>query len=243
MDAPTEVPEGMLSHTMTVINVVALWIFFIYQIIIKWFDLKSKREDNEKLDALVLGINTFLEAVKMQYATTNEFQEEMKSTMSGVRKLLTEMAQKNAGLMNRDNSLRVIEQSFANVIRDIVLIFAASLENNGFDERQEFIRNRVKTTIGQTLDNLRVSLGMFQMSVDIRPFFRSQSADDQGDRYVLVTSLWDLVEPLYRAKTPLKERLEEMRLIVPNRIRDYVAATKHTIVREDESGLRVATKS
>ena len=235
MDVPAEVPTGVLSSTLTVINVVALSIFLVYQIVMKWFDWKSKRDETQRMDDLVKGIATFLEAVNKQYASTNEFQEEMKATMSGVRKLLTDMTQKNAGVMNRDNSLRVIDQSFSNVVRDIVMIFASSLENNGYAERQEFIKTRVKTTIGQTLDNLRASLAVFQMSVDIRPFFRSTSTDEKGERYVLAAELWDLVEPLYLSKLPLKDRLEEMRLGVPNLIRDYIAATRNSIVNH-ESG-------
>ena len=233
MEVPTEVPGGVLSSTLTVINVVALSIFLLYQVIVKWFDWKSKRDETAKLDSLISGISTFLEAVNKQYASTNEFQEEMKATMSGVRKLLTDMTQKNAGVMNRDNSLRVIDQSFNNVVRDIVMIFASSLENNGYAERQEFIKNRVKTTIGQTLDNLRASLAVFQMSVDIRPFFRSTSTDEKGERYVLAAELWELVEPLYLSKLPLKDRLEEMRLNVPNLIRDYVAGTRSVIINSD----------
>ena len=230
MDPTTDVPTGVLSNTITTINVVALTILLVYHIVVKWFDWNAKRVESAKMDSLIGGISSFLEAVKVQQASIAEFQEEMKGTMSGVRRLLVEMTQKNAGVMSRDNSLRVIEQSFSSVVRDIVMIFASSLENNGYNERQEFIKNRVKTTIGQTLDSLRASLSVFQMSVDIRPFFRSTMTDEKGERYVLAAELWDLVEPLYVSKLPLKDRLEEMRLLVPNLIRDYLAGTKNQML-------------
>lgn len=229
MEVPSEIPPSIFSTTMTVINVVALGIYLAYQAVLKWFDWRSKRDETSKLDALITGITTFLEAVNKQYATTLEFQDEMKSTMSGVRRLLAEMTQKNAGVMNRDNSVRVIEQAFSNIVRDIVAIFTASLENNGYCERPEFIKNRVKTAIGQTLDNLRTSLTVYQMSIDDGLFFRSIGGDEKGERYALAAELWDMVEPLYSKKLPINERLEEMRLNVPNYIRDYVAAIKHQI--------------
>ena len=214
---------------MTAVNVAALGVFLAYQAVIKWFDWKSKRDETSKLDTLITGITTFLEAVNKQYATTTEFQDEMKATMSGVRRLLADMTQKNAGVMNRDNSIRIIEHSFQNVVPDIVAIFTASLENNGYSERPDFIKNRVKTAVGQTLDNLRASLRVFQMSVDDGLFFRSVNGDDKGDRYALAAELWDTVEPLYSKRLPINERLEEMRLNVPNCIRDHVAVIKSQI--------------
>lgn len=229
MEVPSEIPPSIFSTTMTVINVVALGIYLAYQAVLKWFDWKSKRDETSKLDALITGITTFLEAVNKQYATTLEFQEEMKSTMSGVRRLLSDMTQKNAGVMNRDNSIRVIEQSFSNAVRDIVMIFTTSLENNGYSERSEFIKNRVKTAVGQMLDNLQTSLSVYQMSVDTKLFFRSAANEDQGERYLLASELWQLVEPLYLRKLPLNERLEEVRLVVPNYIRDYLASVKNQI--------------
>lgn len=236
---PIDLPAGVLSNTLTVINVIALTIFLIYQIIVKWFDWKTNQTESSKMDSLIDVIASFLAVVRSQQAANEEFQKDTSATSSGVRRLLTEIAYKNAGAMNRDNSLRVIEQSFSNVMRDIVMIFAASLENNGYTERQDFIRNRVKTTIGQTLDSLRSSLSVFQMSVDLRLFFRSTTTDEKGERYVLAAQLWDLVEPLYSSKLPLKERLEEMRLIVPNLIRDYLASTKNQMLSESGSHQKI----
>lgn len=229
MELPSEIPTDLTSSTLTAVNVAALGVFLAYQAVIKWFDWKSKRDETAKLEALIAGITAFLDAVNKQYVITTEFQDEMKATMSGVRRLLADMTQKNAGVMNRDNSVRVIEHSFQNVVRDIVAIFTASLENNGYSERPEFIKNRVKTAVGQMLDNLRASLSVFQMSIDDDLFFRSVNGDDKGDRYALAAELWNLVEPLYSKKLPLNERLEEMRLVVPNCVRDYVAAIKGQI--------------
>lgn len=228
-------PDGVMSNGLTIVNICALILVLAYHIIMKVIDVRAKREDDEKLGKLVDGIGKFLNAVQHQHTSMTEFQNEMAGTMSGVRKMMTEILNRNAGVMNRDNSLRIIDQSFSSVIRDIVMIFSNSLETNGYEERRDFIRTRVKTTIGQSLDNLRNSLGYFQMSVDVRPFFRSDATDSQGERYVLANELWELVEPLYRSKLPLKDRLEEMRLIVPNKIRDYVAATRHIVAGDSGS--------
>jgi hypothetical protein len=67
------------------------------------------------------------------------------------------------------------------------------------------------------------------MSVNIDLFFTTDPNETSTVRYVLANELWDLIEPLYLQQRPLPERLEEMRLIVPNRIEDYLTGIRNKL--------------
>jgi|SRR5271170_4734133 len=242
-ELPGTDPESALNHGLTIINIVALILVLVYQVVMKYMDTRAKRHEDNKLGKLTDAVAEMLAAIKERNAVADaaadayrgnahDFMNDMRGTMSGIRKMMSDLLSRNAGLMNKDNSLRLIEQSYSSVVRDIVTIFSNSLESDGYANRKDFVRVRVKTLIGQTLDNLRNSLSYFQMSVDMDLFFETDPKETTTVRYVLANKLWDIVEPLYLRQGDLKERLEEMRLSVPNLISDYLTGIKNE-VRDD----------
>jgi hypothetical protein len=242
MDVDTPDPTSVLNHGLTIVNIVALILVLGYQVIMEYMRSRSKRHEDNKLDKLITATMDFTTAVREQSIAADayrdnahNFMNDVTGTMSGIRKMMADLISRNSGMMNKDNSLRLIEQSFPNVIRDIVTIFADSLATNGYATRKDFIRTRVKTLIGQVLDNVRSSLSYFQMSIDVDLFFPTDPHETSVVRYTLANELWDIVEPLYLQDRPIAERLEEMRLTVPNLIGDYLARIKSDL-RDDVRG-------
>ena len=242
MDVDTPDPMSVLNHGLTIINIVALLCVLGYQIIMALIQARSKRLDDKALGKLTSAVLDMLTMIKVRGAEEEAYREaghsfmnDMTGTMSGVRRMMADLISRNSGAMNKDNSLRLIEQAFPNVIQDIVTIFANSLEANDYATRKDFVRTRVKTLIGQALDNLRSSLSYFQMSIDVDLFFSTDPKETSLVRYVLANQLWDLVEPLYTQQRDVKERLEEVRLMVPNTIEDYLNAVK-TKIESDSRG-------
>jgi hypothetical protein len=238
VEAP-EVPS-VFTNGLTIVNIVALFLVLGYQVAMEYLKTRSKRHEDNKLGKLTDAVSDFLAAMKERNAATDaeseayrstahDFMNDMRGTMSGVRKMMTDMLNRNAGFMNKDNSLRLIEQSFTSITRDATTIFSNSLESDGYANRKDFVRVRVKTLIGQTLDNLRNSLSYFQMSVDLDLFFETDPNETSTVRYVLANNLWDAVEPLYLQQRDSKERLEEMRLNVTLCVGDYLTGIKNRI--------------
>jgi hypothetical protein len=231
-------PTSVLNHGLTIVNIVALILVLGYQIVMEYMKSRAKRHEDNKLDKLITATTDFTTAVREQSIAADAYRDiahgfmnDVTGTMSGIRKMMADLISRNSGMMNRDNSLRLIEQSFPNVISDIVTIFANSLETNGYAARKEFVRTRVKMLIGQVLDNVRSSLSYFQMSVNVDLFFPTDPHETSMVRYTLANDLWDLVEPLYLQQRDIKERLEEMRLNVPIAVNDYLTAIKNELER------------
>lgn len=150
----------------------------------------------------------------------SDLNENMKSVSVELRTLHERMSLK----MSRGDSLTAIEDKLNDGVASKVMeIFDQSLRENNYAERAAFIRNKVKTAIGEALEHAQKKLETsYHLSVDLAPFFPIRDGSGAGVRHVLCDILWEAVEPLYRQSSPVEERIEEMRVVVTNRIADQV---------------------
>jgi hypothetical protein len=223
---PVVDPVSLLDHKITWMTLAAFTIWVAYLAVTKWWDYRTQKAKRAQTSALVTGVNELLQSNKqtnLLLADNIEHSRRVDSTMQ-------ELILRHSGAIDKEASLHLIDKFFSDLARDVVSIFTYSLENNGYEERPDFIRDRVKTSLAQSLESTRNAMSFFKFSVSLSPFFAAVKTDRAVERFVLCDILWDAVEPFYKSKHPLSERVEEMRLVVHNKMRDYLTQAKHEAV-------------
>jgi len=218
--------DSILSIINTKLNwagVVAFVVYIAHMTIMKLMERRDRIAEAARQDKQTKAVEKMADAQE----TTNTLLVELKNHQDRSADHLRDLVLRSTGTMDRETSIRLIDKFFGDLARDVVSIFTYSLENNGYAERPDFIRDRVKTQIAQSIDSQRTALSYFKLGVDLTPFFAVRKRDNK-ERFVLADDLWDSVEALYRSDATLALRVEEMRLVTQNLIRDYLTRAKHT---------------
>lgn len=143
------------------------------------------------------------------------------TALDKVEQAVKSVLDKADGLMTIEDSLRVVEVYFSAINTEAARIVARSMEENDFDSRKEYVARKVRTAVSEVIEDARANLAEFNLAFDPRMFFRSyDSTVDGAERFVLCDQVWATVMPLYNHDAPLNQRLEEMRLLLLNNIRD-----------------------
>ncbi len=143
--------------------------------------------------------------------------------VASLDKHVKDLRDRQAGVINHTDSLRIIEDKFDQYVKhEVVRVFDYSLRQNDWDNRADAIRNRIKTEIGDILKTAQRAIGEYKLSVDTTPYFRTTHTE-RGIRFQLCDDLWDEVEGLYAEHGDVDQRAGEMRVIVANTIADAVA--------------------
>lgn len=154
-----------------------------------------------------------------------------------LRRSVGEVHARMSNKTSKRDSLAAIEDQLTVLRHEVCNLFAKSLLENDYAARSEFIRTRVKTGIGDVFDRAKHRLTTdYDLSVPVDPFFAVRDGAEGNTRYTAVDELWDWVEPLYRSKTPVTERIEEMCVMVGNVINDVVSRGRERLRVFDSSG-------
>jgi hypothetical protein len=139
---------------------------------------------------------------------------------------ITVLAQRASGQMTKASSLRQIRRQFAKEITpSICFTLERSLTENKYEERRQFVSQKVKTNIAVLLADTRQDMRGSPLAFNPDLFFTTYpDSEGGGERFVLCDLLWDRLEPLYRKNSALKDRLEEAFLVIQNTVHDYVEA-------------------
>lgn len=180
-----------------------------------------KHEHKEMLGALTQLVQVTNERAireEKSFEQLVDMTNETRGIVSGMYKVVGDLLAREAGAINRDDSLRLVERFFMFDVRvDVIAVFKKAMEANGFAERAQFIESRVKTSITQILETTEKSLRNFNLSIAVDPFFaRGKST------YHLTDTLWEQVKPLFTHRAALPDRLEEMHITVQSKIREHV---------------------
>jgi hypothetical protein len=221
-----------------------------YMIFTKIMDRKAKKEDDkataDQAAASVKAMVNMTQAIgavqkqvkeasdkeEVAHSILNKFVEETQQDTIKMKEAVGELILRSSGAMDKETSIHLLEKFFADLTRDAIAIFTYSIENNGYDERPDFIRDRVKTQLAQSIENTRAAVSMFKLSVPLKPFFSTAPNEQKLDRFILCDQLWVAVEPLYTNKAETKERVEEARLLVHNKIRDYLSTARNIALEQ-----------
>jgi uncharacterized protein YoxC len=194
---------------------------------------KMMRSAWEQLAREVAGMRTDLQK---QYQTTDSMASSVKTLSGSVSELhsaIRDVANRQHGGINRGDSIRIVEHAINETLqREVVDIFSYSLRKNDYANRADFIKQRVKTLIGQVIVRIAANLREYR-HLSINPacylaYYRDEST--RGVRFKIVDRLWDGVEPLYRAPHPPEgddPRLDEMRITVANIVADVLTAGRN----------------
>lgn len=218
--------DSVLSLINTKLNwagVTAFVVYLAHTTVMKWLEWRDKNAEIARQEKLTKAVEKMADGV----SESNKLLLEMKVHQDKSADHLRELVQRSTGTMDRETSLRLIDKFFGDLSRDVVSIFTYSLENNGYAERPDFIRDRVKTQIAQSIESQRTALSYFKMGIELAPFFAVRKRENK-ERFVLADDLWEAVEYLYKSEASLVLRVEEMRLVTQNHIRDYLTRAKHS---------------
>ncbi len=216
--------DSVLSLINTKLNWAAAITFIVYMLhsgLKYYLEWKDKKAADARADALNTAVEKLAKATEEsnKVLSTLHFQQDRSGDY------LHQLVLRSSGTMDKETSLRLIDKFFGDLSRDVISIFTYSLENNGYAERPDFIRDRVKTQIAQSIESQRTALSFFKLGIELDSFFEMRKRDGK-ERFVLADDLWAVVEPLYSSKQPLPARVEEMRLSTQNMIRDFLTKSK-----------------
>lgn len=237
----------LLLIILVVIILFAIKQYLVYKSMANIEVSKQKRAQlyNNTLLTLSNNINNFtkdqkimIERIAMLLEKTTDDQKIINENVKTTRTLMAKILSNQEGILDRRFSIKIIEHYFVIVIYTAVAeIFEKSLRENDFSNRQEFIANKVRTKIGDIIDNSVRELKEFNFSIDIDPFFELDKGVN-GKRYILIDNIWNSVKIFYLQDKPLDQRCEESKLLISFIIKDYFnnKATEYL----HDSGLFVA---
>jgi hypothetical protein len=248
----------VLEKKFTASALIAVGIVAILWLLNKWIDIRSKDKSNaakilrertqEQADEhrervriqehkeLLSAMNQLISVNKERiiheesaFSRLIGLADETQGIVSGMHKVVGDLLSRQAGAINRDDSLRLVERFFMFDVRvDVIAVFNHSLEKDDFVGRAQFVEQRVKSMISQILENTEKALSVFKISISLDQFFPVTS---QGGvrHYKLCDILWDVIKPLYTHRASLPDRLEEMRLVIQSKLREFVQNGFHSV--------------
>lgn len=128
-----------------------------------------------------------------------------------------------SGIMNEGDSAYLIKTYFYKVVMtECDKVIKASLKENDYDTRPEFVSKKVRTRVGNILSEARATLHGLPVSINFSSLFK---IDDMStsERFLLVDIMWSGIKELFSSDMSLDDKYEEATLRVSNIIRDYVS--------------------
>jgi hypothetical protein len=220
---------------LLIVAMAVLW--GVYQLVSKWLERRREKdtEDSKAARAEVYSkaMNNLATAINQHTLEERTTSAEFIASLSGLTDLsdrvdqsLNLLVAKTNGQMNKRDSQRMIRNHLVRTAyREVCFIVERSLTENRFAERAAYVREKVKTAIGEIIAEARNELKTYPLSIAPEVFFKTYGDERSGsERFVLCDQLWDALEPMFKKQTPLRDRIEEAFLSVENVIKDYYSA-------------------
>lgn len=232
----TEAVNGLKSGAMIFILIMAglaLGAFYLWLRARKQ-ERASKEERAERFNDTLLGLKdaTLHQTVVLDRHTNgeqvalSELNGNVTSLGTSVGELhgsINELVARQSGFINRTDSIRLIQTYFEDVVvREIQVLFEVSIKKNDYEERRAFVETRVKTEMANIVGRAAHALSEYKLGVN-HEFFFERVPEEQKVRYTVVDALWKKVKPIYLTSGDCHEKIEEMRVLVENTVKDYVA--------------------
>lgn len=179
---------------------------------------KTLHDDMTKLSQL---ISLQMERENNRGIKRDEVLAHLTDTLNMNQEYVMTMLSRQDGKINKINSERVVRSKFKEIRLAICFIIERSLIENNFETQKAYIIRRVSTEIAKVLSDAENDLELLDLSIPFHKFFL-KTINQDIERFVLVDSIWNKVEILYRQETHIKQRIEESRLMIDNVINDYL---------------------
>lgn len=145
-------------------------------------------------------------------------------TLNEVTRCMREVRDRQAGVINREDSLRIITHSLQGFVKsELVRLFEYSIRKNDYSNRANLIKERVKTEAATAVANAERDLHGYKLGLDLRHFFPRRGG--KAGRFVLVDDAWEQVvrRGLYEHEAPVEQRVKAMEVLVHNLVTDLIA--------------------
>ena len=209
-----------------------------YLVIAGWLGNLSaqrvERRKEERQKAYLAAVNRLGADIRAHMDTDQQSMRIIESALADNKKILRSVQDRQAGHMEFDPSLKVLDVFFSSVATNASIIFAKSLEENDYENRKALVSAKMKHACARLIDDAINGLSELQLAFDLNLFFRVyEDAETGGSRYMLCDQMWDTVEPLYvRHHEPLKNRLEEMKVMLSNAVRDQYSHISRRLIEK-----------
>lgn len=185
-------------------------------------------------------------------AQTKEFLEKQSvrlgNTIAEIHATLRGILDKQAGVLNRADSVRICETVFEHfILREFHAIAAASLEKNHWRDQKEIITEKVNQALSKVVYHACKDLASYALSFDYRVYFIMQNGDpvpasgaSSEEDFQLVIGVWKIVRSLHedRAQATSTEKYLQER---GTTIADLIAHAKRQIDRVVRSAMNAGT--
>lgn len=174
-----------------------------------------EKQSQDRITALMQQLKDnsaeLAKALAAQTATFTQMQNKtndmVAKTFSGLRETMQELLDRQRGVINTTDSLRIIEQSFDTYIcTELIRICTASIESNNYASRATFVKARVTLALTNVIDKAIKYLRDYSLTVDVNAFFplksqtstyfAGQAGAEKGE-YVIVSTVWGILRELH----------------------------------------------
>lgn len=192
--------------------------------------LKSEEKLTEVLSKLGSTVEVLSGGVVAMNSTQQATTDAIITSLAKNGSLVKALANKINGRLSPNDSARIVSNSFEKIVfREVCMVFERALRENDYENRKEYVARKVKTQLGEVVADVRETLASYPLGLDVRQYFPID-VSAPGERFLLVLTLWDRVEPLFMLHTPITQRVEEACLLVENTVRDHVMSCYQRIL-------------
>jgi hypothetical protein len=136
-------------------------------------------------------------------------------TFAMLQETLQEILDRQRGMINTGDSLRIIEQTFERIIlTEFARVCDNSIRKNDYASRAAFVKEKVTLALLNIIDGAIKNLKSYEMTLDVSLFFPittpsgitypGRSNSDKGE-FLLVQNAWDVVRVIHEGKVGHKE--------------------------------------
>lgn len=204
------------SYKFYIISILVAFIIVSY-ILKLYFENKKK----EKVENMVKTL------ISEHDARSGDRDNRLIECMQALVSLTKEMRDRQADIINKTDSLRIIRDKIKNMLEaEIMTAVGWSIDHNHYEDDPAFVRKQIKSDIAKHVDRTKKSIKEFNLAIDIDKYFDSyiDKTDNNNMHYAIVDKIWDLVEPCYHHNNyrDLTAQVKDMEMNVTNFMNTFI---------------------
>lgn len=206
-------------------------------------EIETMRKDNGKGSQAIQSLVTQQTSTLTQTVTALEIGHNQRQSELSV--LMRELLDRHKGVINIEDSLRIVELNFRSEVKIPVLsTVEASVRNNHYGNNAVFVQERFLARVNQILFTAQEALKFYALSLDTRFFYPS----DAEKHYQLADTLWQSLKAIHETPADLSsdvvvaQRVQQAQIRAENIINSFINA-KVTKIRANDSDDGVAPAS
>lgn len=172
----------------------------------------------------------------------------LEETIDGIHHTLQGIQDKQAGVLNRADSVRICETLFEHfIMHEFHSVAASSLEKNHWKSQKEIITEKVNQVLSGVMYRACRDLATYELAFDYRVYFVMQDgsyvptsgASVESD-FMLVQEVWEIIKKLHEERSASEDTetyLKEKRM----KMTDLIAHTKRQITRAVRNAMNAGT--